>query len=136
MCAIYYEDHIKTHSLLALAMIDPATGCFEFVRVTNKSAISIQRLIHNAWLARNPPPQFIFFDNESKFKSEPKQMCENYGNKGKPATSNPQSTIHNPEENAIIERVHKMVNDMLRLFDFKNENLQEDMSCEFFLQSC
>jgi hypothetical protein len=37
----------KTHSLLALTMIDPATGWFEIVEATNKSATSIQDLFHN-----------------------------------------------------------------------------------------
>jgi hypothetical protein len=35
----------KTHSLLALTMIDPDTGCFEIVEATNKSATSIQDLL-------------------------------------------------------------------------------------------
>ena len=37
----------KTHSLLALTMIDPATGWFEIVKATNKLASSIQDLFHN-----------------------------------------------------------------------------------------
>jgi hypothetical protein len=65
----------KTHSLLALTMIDPATGWFEIVEATNKSATSIQDLFHNTWLARYPQPQFIVFDNGGKFKREFKQMC-------------------------------------------------------------
>jgi hypothetical protein len=105
----------KTHSLLALTMIDPATGWFEIVKDTNKSATSIQDLIHNTWLVRYPrpqfiafdngsggeckrefkqmarysQPQFIVFDNEGKFKREFKQMCiqDNYGIKAKPTTS-------------------------------------------------
>jgi hypothetical protein len=32
----------KTHSLLALTMIDPATGWFEIVKATNKSTAFIQ----------------------------------------------------------------------------------------------
>jgi hypothetical protein len=44
----------KTHSLLALTMIDPDTGWFEIVEATNKSATSIQDLFHNTWLARYP----------------------------------------------------------------------------------
>jgi hypothetical protein len=42
----------KTHSLLELTMIDQATGWFEIVKATNKSATSIQDLFHNTWLAR------------------------------------------------------------------------------------
>jgi hypothetical protein len=53
----------KTHSLLALTMVDPATGWFEIVKATNKSAISIQDLFHNTWLVRYPRPQLIVFDN-------------------------------------------------------------------------
>jgi hypothetical protein len=61
---------LKTHSLLALTMID--------------------------------------FDNEGEFKREFKQMCNNYCIKVKLTTS------HNPQANAIIERIHKVVNELLR----------------------
>ena len=120
---------LKTHSLLALTMIDPATGWFEIVQANSKTATSIQDLFHNTWLARYPRPQFIVFDNGGEFKREFKQMCENYGIKAKPTTS------HNPQANAIIERVHKVVNDMLRSFDLENENLEEDNPFDYFLQS-
>jgi hypothetical protein len=48
----------KTHSLLALTMIDPAinTGWFQIVKATNKSATSMHDLFHNTWLARYPRP--------------------------------------------------------------------------------
>jgi hypothetical protein len=44
----------KTHSLLSLTMIDPATGWLEIFEATNKSATCIQDLFHNTWLARYP----------------------------------------------------------------------------------
>ena len=56
-------------------------------------------------------------------------MCDSYGIKAKPTTS------HNPQANAIIERVHKVVNDMLKSFDMENENLEEDSPFDYFLQS-
>jgi hypothetical protein len=82
----------KTHSLLALTMIDPATGWFEFVEAKNKSATSIQDLFHNTWLVRYPRPQFIVFEKGSmgEFKREFKQMRDNYGIKAKPTTSHNQ----------------------------------------------
>jgi hypothetical protein len=54
--SIYNKAAIKTHYLLALTIIDPAThiGWFEIVKATNKSATSIQDLFHNTWLARYP----------------------------------------------------------------------------------
>jgi hypothetical protein len=94
---------IGTNSLLALTMIDPATGCFEIFETTNKSATSIQDLFHNTFLARYLQPPFIFFENGSigKVKREFKQLCmqDKYGIK---AT---QTTTHNhinPQANAII----------------------------------
>jgi hypothetical protein len=73
-------------------MIDPATGWFEIVEATNKSASSIQDLFHNTWLAPYPRPQFIVFDNGNagEFKPEFKQICDNYGIKAKPTTSHNQ----------------------------------------------
>jgi hypothetical protein len=44
----------KTHSLLALTMIDPATGWSEIVEATNKSATSIQDLFHNTLVGTLP----------------------------------------------------------------------------------
>ena len=117
------------HSLLALTMIDPATGWFEIVKATNKSAASVQDLFHNIWLARYPRPQFIVFDNGGEFKREFKQMCNNYGIIAKPTTS------HNPQANSIIERVHKVVNEMLRSFDLEKETLEEVNPFDYFLQS-
>ena len=55
-------------------------------------------------------------------------MCDKYGIKSKPTTS------HNPQANAIIERAHKVVNDMHRSFDLENENLEEDNPFDYFLQ--
>jgi hypothetical protein len=47
---------LKTHSLLALAMIDPATGWFEIAKANNKLAAAIQDLFHNTWLECYPSP--------------------------------------------------------------------------------
>jgi hypothetical protein len=88
--SIYRKDTIKntlSNTMLALTMIDAATGWFEII-ATNKTETSIQGLFHNTWLARYPQPQFIVFDNWNgrKLKSEFKQICDNYGIKAKPNT--------------------------------------------------
>jgi hypothetical protein len=50
-----------------------------------------------------------------------------------------QVTTYHPQANTITERVHKVVNDMLRSFDLENnhEHLkeQEDNPFDYFLQS-
>jgi hypothetical protein len=86
-------------------------------------------------LAPYPKPQFIVFENGrmGEFKRKFKLMCNKNGIKTKPTTS------HNPQANAIVERVHKVFNDMLRSFDLENnhENLEEQVDDPFddFLQS-
>jgi hypothetical protein len=57
--SIYNKDtsqNTLSFSLLALTMIDPATGWFEIVKATNKSVTSIQDLFHNTWLTHYPKP--------------------------------------------------------------------------------
>jgi hypothetical protein len=62
-------------------------------------------------LARYPQPHLIVFDNGGKFKLEFKKICNNYGIISK------MSTGQNPQASAIIERVQKVFNEMLRSFD-------------------
>jgi nitrogenase subunit NifH len=38
-----------------------------------------------------------------------------------------QVTTYHPQANAIIQRVHKVVNDMLRSFDLENESNHENL---------
>jgi hypothetical protein len=92
--SIYNKDTSQNTlfaSLLALTIIDPATGWFEIVEAKNKSTTSIQDLFHNTWfwLVRYPQPQFIVFDNgrRDEFNRQFKQMCDNYGIKAKPTTN-------------------------------------------------
>jgi hypothetical protein len=54
-------------------------------------------------------------------------------------TNQLQVTTNHPQANAIIQRVHKVINDMLRSFDLENnhKNLeeQEDDPFDYFLKS-
>jgi hypothetical protein len=95
--SIYNKDtnqNTLSSPLLALPILDPATGWFEIVEDTNKSATSIHYLFHNTWLECYQQPQLIVFDNGDggKFKREFKQVCEmyNYGIKVKPTTGHNQ----------------------------------------------
>jgi hypothetical protein len=93
-------------------MIDQAinTGWFEISGATNKSSTSIQDLFHNTWLAHYPRPQLFVFENGrmGKFKSEFKQICDNDGIKAINPNQHQVTTYH-LQTNAIIERVHKVV---------------------------
>jgi hypothetical protein len=116
----------KTHYLLALTMIDPATGGFEIVEATNKSATNTHGLLHSNWLTWYPGPQFIVFFNGGKFKQEFKQICENHVIKAKPTKR------HKTQRNAILEHIHKVVIGRLRSFDVENENLEGDNPLTIF----
>jgi hypothetical protein len=52
-------------------------------------------------------------------------------------TNQLQVTTNITQANAIIKRVHKVVNDILRSFDLENnhENLEEYNPFDYFLQS-
>jgi hypothetical protein len=72
-----------------------------------------------------------------EFKSEFKQMCDITIMALKP--NQLQVTTYHPQANAIIERVHKIVNYRLRSFDLENnhENLEtiDNNPFDYFLQS-
>jgi hypothetical protein len=53
----------KSHSLLTLTMIDPATGWFEIVKATNKSEVSIQDLFHKTGWHVTHDLNILVFDN-------------------------------------------------------------------------
>ncbi len=50
----------------------------------------------------------MIYDNGSEFKLDFKYLCESYGITRKP------TTVRNPQANAILERVHQVLMNMLR----------------------
>jgi hypothetical protein len=124
-------------SLLALTMIDPATGRIEIVEATNKSA-NPSRICFitpvSGWHVTRDLNLLSFTMGANSNVSSNECVCKTI------MASKPnqlQVTTTNPQANAIIERVHKVVNDMLRSFDLENnhENLEEDNPFNYFLQS-
>jgi hypothetical protein len=59
------------------------------------------------WLSRYPRCCYIIYDNASEFKLNFEYLCETYGIKRKP------TTIKNPQANAILERLHQVLGQML-----------------------
>ena len=96
-------------------MIDPATGWFEMAQTTNKTAAEIADITKKTWFTRYPLPQRIVFDHGTEFMAELSKMCQNdYGLKRKPITT------RNPQYNAIIERIHQTIGNIIRTFDVCN----------------
>ena len=93
-------------------MINPATGWFKMAQITNKTAAEISDITEKNWFTRYPLPQRIVFDRGTEFMAEFSKMCQNdYGLKRKLITT------RNPQSNAIIERIHQTIGNIIRTFD-------------------
>ena len=58
----------KELSLLAMTMIDPATGWFEIAHLPEATSYETQKAFDSHWLARYPRPMEVGMDNGSHFK--------------------------------------------------------------------
>lgn len=92
-------------------MIDPATGWLEIKELKNKFAITVANLVEQTWLTRYPIPQILTYDRGIEFMAEFAEMIENdYSIKRKG------TTVRNPQANAILERIHQTIGNMIRTF--------------------
>jgi len=107
-------------------MIDPATGWFEIIELPNtdvtyvkqgeeitkviidKSSAIVSRLFNKCWLSRYPRAHYVIYDNGSEFKLHFEGLCDSFSLKRSP------TTIKNPQANAILERQHGVIADMMR----------------------
>jgi transposase InsO family protein len=109
-------------TLLLLTIIDPATRWFEAVELLADTVdaewVALQ--LDRVWFSRYPRPLRCIFDNGSEFiGDEFQELLTSYGVKPVP------STIKNPQTNAILERVHQVLGNMLRMFELQNHSEDE-----------
>jgi transposase InsO family protein len=83
---------------------------------------------HNNWLCGYPRPIQVTFDNGPEFRSFFKEMCDNLGIKFRPTIS------YNPQGNSIIERIHQVMENMLRAFELEYRELDPEYPWNEFLQ--
>ena len=100
--------------LNAMTFVDPATGWFEIAEIPDKTSARISKIFNSTWLARYPRPRKVIFDNGNEFKKDFLPLLKYFSIKPTP------TTIKNPQANAILERVHQVLGDMLR-----TKNLQQ-----------
>ena len=115
--------------LNALTMIDPATGWFEIIEIPERTANMVAQKFDDCWLARYPRPQYIGFDNGGENKGMFDVLMKNYGMKRKPTSK------YNPQSNGIVERVHAVLNDILRTFELEEREINEDDPWSEFLSA-
>ena len=95
--------------------------------VIDKSSAEVARLFNRQWLSRYPRAKYITYDNGSEFKLHFEDLCESFNIKRRP------TTVKNPQANAIIERVHGVIGDMMRTRDLDMSETVEDTMIEDFL---
>ena len=111
----------KPLQLWAVTMIDLATGWFEMKELKTKSADIIANVIEQMWLMRYPWPTQVVLDQGSEFMAEFTKMIKNdYGVKKKTIMT------RNPQANAIIERVHRTVGNIIHTFKLQKMEVDED----------
>lgn len=102
-------------SFRALTIIDQATTLSEIVRIDNKSSMHVTMQFENQWLARYPRPMSCIYDPGSEFIGQAFQKCLNRnGIEAAP------SSVKNPQSNAVCERLHSTIGDILRSMIHEN----------------
>jgi hypothetical protein len=94
---------------LALTVIDPVTNLVELVRLDNKSSEHVAQQYANTWLSRYPWPEACIHDNGGEFVGLPFQRLLEQC-----AIRSRATTARNPQANAICERMHQTVGNILR----------------------
>lgn len=104
-----------------VTMIDPATGWFEIHQYDDKRAITVANIVEEECFSRYPWPTPVTFDRGTEFIGiEFQKMLDDYGAKKKPITT------RNPQANAIVERVHQTIGNIVRTFELQDNYLDED----------
>ncbi|MGH3056092.1 MAG: integrase, partial [Gaiellaceae bacterium] len=124
--------HVSTPSgdkvLKAMTMIDPATSWMEIHEIPDKQSITTSEIFDREWLCRYPRPKQVIYDNGSEFKgTEFQELLFSYGIKGQP------TTVRNPQANAILERVHQVLANMLRTFELEKQEFDQNNPWSGFL---
>jgi transposase InsO family protein len=122
-----YTIHRKGNNDLickCVTMIDPATGWFEIHQYDDKRSITVANIAEQEWFSRYPWPTQITYDryigSELIGKDFQSLIKNDYGIKGKPIT------VRNPQANAIVERVHQVIGNIIRTFELESNYLDED----------
>jgi hypothetical protein len=111
----------KTLILHAVTMIDPATGWFEVKQIPNKRADTIANIVETTWLTRYPRPSKCITDRGTECMAEFAAMIkDDYG------ITLRKITTRNPQVNAILERIHQTIGNILRSFRVQDNEVDEN----------
>jgi transposase InsO family protein len=98
--------------------------------IPNKQAITVSNIVEQTWLTRYPLPQEMTYDRGTEFMAEFAEMArKDYQIKTRPIT------VRNPQANAIIERVHQTIGNIIRTFELHNKRKVTKEDIQGFLSS-
>ena len=104
-----FTIHGAQYTFHALTMIDMVTNYCELICIDNKSAAHVGQKFENEWLSRYPRPQSCTYDQGNEFLGYRfQQHLQRYNIYSKV------STVKNPQSNAVAERLHQTVTNILR----------------------
>ena len=116
--AIDSGDVTAGPTLLCLTIMDLATRWIELVRIPSKDSDLVAMAFDREWLSRYPRPTRCVHDQGSEFIGEEfQEMLASYGIAASP------TTVKNPTANAILERSHQVIANMLRTKDMETVDL-------------
>ena len=101
------SKEVKFHTL---TVMDVFTGWIEIIPIQRKTDEEIGDLFEREWLRRYPRPSRVIFDQGGEFDGEAfRAKLIRWYVKPEPTTTK------NPRANAIVERVHRVMGDMIRI---------------------
>ena len=106
----------------ALTCIDPVTNFTELIRIKGKTSSHVRDKFRQSWLTRYPWPVRCIHDGGTEFTGEAFQrQLEMLGIK------DVQITAYNPQANAVCERMHQTVGNVLRTLIYAHppQNVEE-----------
>ena len=104
----------QQYQFQAITIIDTDTNLTEASIIDNRSSQHIAHHFENLWLTRYPSPIRCIHDNGNEFTGYPFQiMLQAHHIQDVP------TTIKNPQSNAICERIHQTMGNMLRILIYQ-----------------
>jgi hypothetical protein len=109
----------KTVYLTALTACDLATRWPEIQRIHVKDSETVALVFDRCWINRYPRPSKVIHDQGTEFSGEFSELLQSTG------IQEVITTVKNPRANAILERMHGVMGDMLRSYDFSNQVIDD-----------
>ena len=119
----------KSINLQAVTKIYSATGWIEIYTVPSAEADFVANQVELAWLTRFPPPSKIIMDRGNEILAVFREMIIINVIIEKPVTSS------DPQANAILEKVHETVGDILHTFKVQSMVLDDENPWDAILAS-